>query len=95
MFGDEGHAAASTSLMASWGGGGAVWSLSHPPLTELLPSVAESVRETVGRTVQLSLRRRVQLEVKGDKVESRVLVGHACAPCFQASLTLNPALNPT
>ncbi|XP_056876162.1 F-actin-uncapping protein LRRC16A-like isoform X3 [Takifugu flavidus] len=33
----------------------------------------ESVRETVGRTVKLTLRRKVQLEVKGDKVESRVL----------------------
>ncbi|CAF93839.1 unnamed protein product, partial [Tetraodon nigroviridis] len=33
----------------------------------------ESVREAVGRGVKLSLRRRVQLEVKGDRVESRVL----------------------
>lgn len=49
-------------------------------VTVLLPSVVESVQETVGRTVKLSLRRRVQLEVKGDKVESRVLVRHACAP---------------
>ncbi|XP_069371927.1 F-actin-uncapping protein LRRC16A [Paralichthys olivaceus] len=33
----------------------------------------ESVREAVGRRVKLTLRRRVQLEVKGDKVENRVL----------------------
>lgn len=50
-------------------------------MTVSLPSVAESVRETVETvgttgttgTVKLSLRRRVQL-VKGDKVENRVLV---------------------
>lgn len=34
----------------------------------------ESVREAVGRRVKLTLRRKVQLEVKGDKVENRVLV---------------------
>ncbi|XP_022613140.1 F-actin-uncapping protein LRRC16A-like, partial [Seriola dumerili] len=33
----------------------------------------ESVREAVGRRVKLTLRRKVQLEVKGDKVENRVL----------------------
>ncbi|XP_030596584.1 F-actin-uncapping protein LRRC16A [Archocentrus centrarchus] len=33
----------------------------------------ESVREAVGRSVKLSLRCKVQLEVKVDKVESRVL----------------------
>ncbi|KAK5888972.1 hypothetical protein CesoFtcFv8_015019 [Champsocephalus esox] len=33
----------------------------------------ESVREAVGRRVKLTLRRNVQLEVKGDKVENRVL----------------------
>ncbi|XP_038135703.1 F-actin-uncapping protein LRRC16A isoform X1 [Cyprinodon tularosa] len=33
----------------------------------------ESVREAVGRSVKLALRRKVQLEVKGDKVENRVL----------------------
>ncbi|XP_044026820.1 F-actin-uncapping protein LRRC16A isoform X2 [Siniperca chuatsi] len=34
---------------------------------------AESVREAVGRRVKLNLRCNVQLEVKGDKVENRVL----------------------
>ncbi|XP_019206389.1 F-actin-uncapping protein LRRC16A isoform X1 [Oreochromis niloticus] len=33
----------------------------------------ESVREAVGRRVKLTLRRKVQLEVKGDKVENKVL----------------------
>ncbi|KAI4817842.1 hypothetical protein KUCAC02_011215, partial [Chaenocephalus aceratus] len=36
-------------------------------------SERQSVREAVGRRVKLTLRRKVQLEVKGDKVESRVL----------------------
>lgn len=38
----------------------------------------ESVREAVGRRVKLTLRRKVQLEVKGDKVENRVLVSDSC-----------------
>ncbi|XP_054619563.1 F-actin-uncapping protein LRRC16A-like isoform X2 [Dunckerocampus dactyliophorus] len=33
----------------------------------------ESVRDAVGRGVKLTLRRKVQLEVKGDKVENKVL----------------------
>lgn len=41
-------------------------------------SVAESVREAVGRAVKLTLRRKVQLEVKADKVENRVLVSDCC-----------------
>uniref|UniRef100_A0A7N6F8P3 CARMIL C-terminal domain-containing protein n=1 Tax=Anabas testudineus TaxID=64144 RepID=A0A7N6F8P3_ANATE len=39
----------------------------------MLFSAVESVREAVGRRVKLILRRSVQLEVKGDKVENRVL----------------------
>lgn len=35
---------------------------------------AESVRDAVGRKVKLSLRKRVKLEIKGDKTENRVLV---------------------
>uniref|UniRef100_A0A671TGW6 F-actin-uncapping protein LRRC16A-like n=1 Tax=Sparus aurata TaxID=8175 RepID=A0A671TGW6_SPAAU len=42
-------------------------------LVPALLSVVESVREAVGRRVKLTLRRKVQLEVKGDKVENRVL----------------------
>lgn len=38
------------------------------------PVCAESVRDAVGRKVKLSLRRRVKLEIKGDKTENRVLV---------------------
>ncbi|XP_029976683.1 F-actin-uncapping protein LRRC16A isoform X2 [Salarias fasciatus] len=41
--------------------------------TELPRELLESVREAVGRKVKLALRRRVQLEVKGDKLENRVL----------------------
>ncbi|XP_067366843.1 F-actin-uncapping protein LRRC16A-like isoform X4 [Channa argus] len=33
----------------------------------------ESVRDAVGRKVKLSLRKRVKLEIKGDKTENRVL----------------------
>ncbi|KAL7381996.1 hypothetical protein ABVT39_014722 [Epinephelus coioides] len=41
--------------------------------TDIPNELLESVREAVGRRVKLTLRRRVQLEVKGDKVENRVL----------------------
>ncbi|XP_068188867.1 F-actin-uncapping protein LRRC16A isoform X2 [Antennarius striatus] len=37
------------------------------------PGLFESVRDAVGRRVKLTLRRRVQLEVKGDRLEGRVL----------------------
>lgn len=48
-------------------------------LVPALLSVVESVREAVGRRVKLTLRRKVQLEVKGDKVENRVLVSDSCS----------------
>ncbi|KAK1880253.1 F-actin-uncapping protein LRRC16A [Dissostichus eleginoides] len=41
--------------------------------TDISNELFESVREAVGRRVKLTLRRKVQLEVKGDKVENRVL----------------------
>ncbi|KAF3706977.1 F-actin-uncapping protein LRRC16A [Channa argus] len=41
--------------------------------TDTTTELFESVREAVGRRVKLILRRMVQLEVKGDKVENRVL----------------------
>ncbi|KAM9339818.1 F-actin-uncapping protein LRRC16A [Symphorus nematophorus] len=41
--------------------------------TDIPNELIESVREAVGRRVKLTLRRKVQLEVKGDKVENRVL----------------------
>ncbi|XP_024154124.1 F-actin-uncapping protein LRRC16A [Oryzias melastigma] len=40
---------------------------------EISNELFESVREAVGRRVKLTLRRNVQLEVKGEKVENRVL----------------------
>lgn len=45
----------------------------------------ESVREAVGRRVKLTLRRKVQLEVKGDKVENKVLVSNSCLVFFTVS----------
>ncbi|XP_029919534.1 F-actin-uncapping protein LRRC16A isoform X2 [Myripristis murdjan] len=41
--------------------------------TDIPKELLDSMREAVGRRVKLSLRRRVQLEVKGDKLENRVL----------------------
>lgn len=36
----------------------------------------ESVRDAVGGKIKLTLKKRVKLEVKGDKLENRVLVRH-------------------
>ncbi|KAM4630614.1 F-actin-uncapping protein LRRC16A [Polymixia lowei] len=41
--------------------------------TDIPKELLESVREAVGHRVKLTLRKKVQLEVKGDKVENRVL----------------------
>lgn len=46
----------------------------------------ESVREAVGRRVKLTLRQKVQLEVKGDKVENRVLVSDSCLVLFTVTM---------
>uniref|UniRef100_A0A8C5N7L2 CARMIL C-terminal domain-containing protein n=1 Tax=Gouania willdenowi TaxID=441366 RepID=A0A8C5N7L2_GOUWI len=40
---------------------------------DVLNEVGYSVRDAVGRKVKLSLRKRVKLEIKGDKTENRVL----------------------
>ncbi|XP_072317443.1 F-actin-uncapping protein LRRC16A-like isoform X2 [Eucyclogobius newberryi] len=42
-------------------------------LSEVPKELVDSVRDAVGRKVKLSLRRRVKLEIKGDKTENRVL----------------------
>uniref|UniRef100_A0A3P9HF33 CARMIL C-terminal domain-containing protein n=1 Tax=Oryzias latipes TaxID=8090 RepID=A0A3P9HF33_ORYLA len=46
-------------------------------VSEVSKELLESVRDSVGRKVKLSLRKRVKLEVKGDKTENRVLVEHS------------------
>uniref|UniRef100_A0AAX7SM84 TAP-C domain-containing protein n=1 Tax=Astatotilapia calliptera TaxID=8154 RepID=A0AAX7SM84_ASTCA len=46
-------------------------------------STSSSLESTaVGRRVKLTLRQKVQLEVKGDKVENRVLVSDSCLVLF-------------
>lgn len=42
-------------------------------VSEVPKELVDSVRDAVGRRVKLSLRRRVKLEIKGDKTENRVL----------------------
>lgn len=39
----------------------------------------ESVQDAVGRQLKLSLRKKVQLECKGDKQDNRILVSEICA----------------
>ncbi|KAM7420433.1 hypothetical protein PAMA_014922 [Pampus argenteus] len=42
-------------------------------LSEVPKELLESMRDVLGRKVKLSLRKRVKLEIKGDKTENRVL----------------------
>ncbi|XP_074539114.1 F-actin-uncapping protein LRRC16A-like isoform X2 [Halichoeres trimaculatus] len=42
-------------------------------VSEVPKELLESVRDAVGRKAKLSLRKRVKLEIKGDKTENRVL----------------------
>ncbi|XP_041843062.1 F-actin-uncapping protein LRRC16A-like isoform X2 [Melanotaenia boesemani] len=42
-------------------------------VSEVPKELLDSVRDAVGRKVKLSLRKRVKLEIKGDKTENRVL----------------------
>ncbi|XP_058503606.1 F-actin-uncapping protein LRRC16A-like isoform X2 [Solea solea] len=42
-------------------------------VSEVPKELLESVRDALGRKVKLALRRRVKLEIKGDKTENRVL----------------------
>ncbi|XP_056141611.1 LOW QUALITY PROTEIN: F-actin-uncapping protein LRRC16A-like [Lampris incognitus] len=42
-------------------------------VSEVPKELLESVRDAIGRKVKLSLRKRVKLEIKGDKTENRVL----------------------
>lgn len=39
-----------------------------------LSLLAESVKDVLGRKVRIGLKKKVKLEVKGDKVENKVLV---------------------
>lgn len=57
---------------------------------------AESVREAVGRKVKLSLRRRVKLEIKGDRTENRVLVSRLprCSRASSPPGMLKPSSSP-
>uniref|UniRef100_A0A3B3Z0E0 CARMIL C-terminal domain-containing protein n=1 Tax=Poecilia mexicana TaxID=48701 RepID=A0A3B3Z0E0_9TELE len=51
-------------------------------------NISNDVREAVGRRVKLALRRKVQLEVKGDKVENRVLVSGSCSDFCSCAMLL-------
>uniref|UniRef100_A0A8D3BWV2 CARMIL pleckstrin homology domain-containing protein n=1 Tax=Scophthalmus maximus TaxID=52904 RepID=A0A8D3BWV2_SCOMX len=50
--------------------------------------VLYSVRDALGRKVKLSLRRRVKLEIKGDKTENRVLPVLKCCKCFNGNFCI-------
>uniref|UniRef100_A0A3B4ZWT7 Capping protein regulator and myosin 1 linker 1 n=1 Tax=Stegastes partitus TaxID=144197 RepID=A0A3B4ZWT7_9TELE len=53
-----------------------------PPSTRVPTEIhTTSVRDAVGRKVKLSLRKRVKLEIKGDKMENRVLVSSTLSTC--------------
>lgn len=59
-----------------------VYSLGFIHLSSFLSS--ESIKDAVGRKIKLAVKKRVKLEIKGDKVENRVLVSRS-SPYFYAS----------
>lgn len=36
--------------------------------------VSESVRDVIGRKIKISVKKKVKLETKGDKVDNKILV---------------------
>lgn len=36
--------------------------------------IAESVRDVIGRKIKISVKKKVKLETKGDKVDNKILV---------------------
>uniref|UniRef100_A0AAR2LMV2 CARMIL pleckstrin homology domain-containing protein n=1 Tax=Pygocentrus nattereri TaxID=42514 RepID=A0AAR2LMV2_PYGNA len=53
-----------------------------------------SVQDAVGRQVKLSMKKKVQVEVKGDKLESRILVSESvCGGVRSGGILLCPILN--
>ncbi|XP_078097739.1 F-actin-uncapping protein LRRC16A-like isoform X2 [Mustelus asterias] len=47
-------------------------------LSEVPKELLESVRDVIGRKIKIILKKKVKLEVKGDKVENKVLVLTSC-----------------
>uniref|UniRef100_A0AAR2LGP9 CARMIL C-terminal domain-containing protein n=1 Tax=Pygocentrus nattereri TaxID=42514 RepID=A0AAR2LGP9_PYGNA len=55
---------------------------------------SKSVQDAVGRQVKLSMKKKVQVEVKGDKLESRILVSESvCGGVRSGGILLCPILN--
>uniref|UniRef100_A0AAR2KM00 CARMIL C-terminal domain-containing protein n=1 Tax=Pygocentrus nattereri TaxID=42514 RepID=A0AAR2KM00_PYGNA len=55
---------------------------------------SQSVQDAVGRQVKLSMKKKVQVEVKGDKLESRILVSESvCGGVRSGGILLCPILN--
>ncbi|KAM4688470.1 LOW QUALITY PROTEIN: F-actin-uncapping protein LRRC16A [Discoglossus pictus] len=46
--------------------------------SELPKELIESIRDVIGRKIKIAVRKKVKLEVKGDKVENKVLVLASC-----------------
>ena len=42
--------------------------------SEVPGELIESIKDVLGRKIKITLKKKVKLEVKGDKVENRVLV---------------------
>uniref|UniRef100_A0AAR2KB92 CARMIL C-terminal domain-containing protein n=1 Tax=Pygocentrus nattereri TaxID=42514 RepID=A0AAR2KB92_PYGNA len=56
---------------------------------------SQSVQDAVGRQVKLSMKKKVQVEVKGDKLESRILVSESvCGGVRSGGILLEPVFVP-
>ncbi|XP_063779353.1 F-actin-uncapping protein LRRC16A isoform X2 [Pseudophryne corroboree] len=47
-------------------------------ISEVPKELLESIRDVIGRKIKIAVRKKVKLEIKGDKVENKVLVLASC-----------------
>lgn len=40
----------------------------------ILSNISESIKDVIGRKIKISVKKKVKLETKGDKVDNRILV---------------------
>jgi len=46
--------------------------------SEVPRELTESIKDVIGRKIKIAVKKKVKLEVKGDKVENKVLVLTSC-----------------
>lgn len=58
----------------------------------MLSTISESVKDVIGRKIKISVKKKVKLEVKSDKVDNKILVStfHFFFKKFISRFNLSP-----